>query len=156
PSYFLGTDSGIKHAFEDTDVTNGQTYYYAVCAYDHGSEQPLFYPSENSYSISRTLRGGVLYPTNVVQVRPNLRVTGFERAQVGTPVHVAGRGFGQVTVDVANSTQVPNHHRFRIEFANDDVDSVRANRYTLRDSTTGETWFTTGSDFVGSGRGPVG
>ena len=156
PSYFLGTDSGIRHTYEDNTVTNGQTYYYAVCAYDHGSEQPLFYPSENSYSISRSLRGGVLYPTNVVQVRPNPRVTGFERATLGAPAHVAGRGVGQVAVEVANSTQVPNGHRFRIEFANDDADSVRANRYSLIDSTTGETWYTTGNDFVGSGRGPVG
>src|SRR5262249_21327248 len=62
----------------------------------------------------------------------------------------------QVQLDVANSTQVPNGHRFRIQFANDDPDSVRANSYSLTDSTTGEVWFTTGNDFVGSGRGPVG
>jgi hypothetical protein len=156
PSYFLGTDSGIRHTFEDPTVKNGQDYYYAVCAYDHGSQQPLFYPSENNYSISRTIRGGVLYPTNVVRVRPNPRVTGFERATLGAPRHVAGRGAGQVEVQLANSTQVPNGHRFRIEFANDDVDSVRASRYSLVDSTTGEVLFSTGNDFVGSGRGPVG
>jgi hypothetical protein len=156
PSYFLGTDTGILHTFVDPTATNGQDYYYAVCAYDHGSDQPLFYPSENSYSISRTIRGGVLYPTNVVKVRPNPRVTGFERAQAGTPQHVAGRGVGSVQLQVANSTEVPNHHRFRIDFVNDDADSVRANRYSLTDSTTGETWFTTGNDFVGSARGPVG
>jgi hypothetical protein len=156
PSYFLGTDSGVRHTFEDPTVTNGQTYYYAVCAYDHGSEQPLFYPSENSYSISRTIRGGVLYPTNVVQVRPNPRVTGYARATLGGPQHVAGRGTGDVQVEVANSTQVPNGHRFRIEFANDDADSVRASRYALVDSTTGEVLYTTGNDFIGSGRGPVG
>jgi hypothetical protein len=156
PSYFLGTDTGVRHTFEDPTVTNGQDYYYAVCAYDRGSEQPLFYPSENSYSISRTLRGGVLYPTNVVKARPNPRVTGFERAKLGAPAHVTGRGSGEVSLEVANSTQVPNGHRFRIEFANDNVDSVRASRYALIDSTTGESWFTTGNDFVGSGRGPVG
>jgi len=156
PSYYLGTDTGVRHTFEDPTVTNGQTYYYAVCAYDHGSEQPLFYPSENNYSISRTIRGGVLFPTNVVQVRPNPRVTGFQRAQLGTPQHVAGRGFGNVDLRVANSTQVPSGHRFRITFANDDVDSVRANHYSLVDSTTGQTWFTTGDDFVASGFGPVG
>jgi hypothetical protein len=156
PSYFLGTDTGITHTYEDNTVTNGQNYYYAVCAYDRGSLQPLFYPSENSYSISRTLRGGVLFPTNVVQARPNPRVTGFERATLGAPQHVAGRGFGQVQLQVANSTQVPNGHRFRIAFTNESADSVRANSYSLTDSTTGETWFTTGNDFVGSGRGPIG
>jgi hypothetical protein len=63
---------------------------------------------------------------------------------------------GSVQLQVANSTEVPNGHRFRIDFVNDDADSVRANRYSLTDSTTGETWFTTGNDFVGSARGPVG
>src|SRR5262249_55184646 len=65
-------------------------------------------------------------------------------------------GVGQVAVEVANSTQVPNAHRFRIDFTNDHPDSVRANHYSLTDSTTGEVWFTTGNDFVFSGRGPVG
>ncbi|HLE55598.1 MAG TPA: hypothetical protein VJB15_00800, partial [Rhodothermia bacterium] len=32
----LGTDSGLKHTFIDRDVRNGQTYYYAVVAYDRG------------------------------------------------------------------------------------------------------------------------
>jgi hypothetical protein len=26
----------LKHSFIDTDVQNGQTYYYAVVAYDQG------------------------------------------------------------------------------------------------------------------------
>src|SRR5262249_54895427 len=37
-AYFLGTDTGIMHAWTDTTVKNGQDYYYAVTAYDFGYE----------------------------------------------------------------------------------------------------------------------
>ena len=35
--YYLGDNTGLIHSFTDTNnVINGQTYYYAVVAYDHG------------------------------------------------------------------------------------------------------------------------
>ena len=161
-AYQLGNDSGIQHTYEDTEVQNGQEYWYAVCAYDYGFDPGpeldslAFYPSENSYNVSRTLRGGTILPTNVVRVRPNPRVPGFERAGVSEPVHAAGRGVGLVDLRVVNSTQVPAGHQFALRFTNTDPDSVRANRYTLEDVTAGTVLFTTGNDFVASGRGPVG
>jgi hypothetical protein len=161
-AYQLGNDSGIQHTYEDTDVQNGQEYWYAVCAYDFGFDPGAeldslaFYPSENSYNVSRTLRGGTILPTNVVRVRPNPRVPGFVRAQLSEPVHSIGRGVGTVEPRVVNSTQIPAGHQFALRFTNRDPDSVRANRYTLEDVTAGQVLFTTGNDFVASGRGPVG
>jgi hypothetical protein len=36
-NYYLGVNSGLRHSFVDSnEVRNGQTYYYAVVAYDHG------------------------------------------------------------------------------------------------------------------------
>ena len=46
--YWLGTDNGIRHTWTDSMVTNGQQYYYAVTAYDLGSDAFDFYPSENA------------------------------------------------------------------------------------------------------------
>ena len=40
--YWLGQDSGLSRIYEDTDVTNGRTYYYAVVAYTHGDALPGF------------------------------------------------------------------------------------------------------------------
>jgi hypothetical protein len=161
-AYNLGNDSGIEHTYEDDNVVNGQDYYYAVCAYDFGFDPGpeldslAFYPSENSYSISRTLRGGTIFPTNVVHVRPNPRVPGFERAHVTQATHVAGRGSGTVALEVVNSPQVPAGHRFHIQFDGQSPDTVRATRYSMVDSTSNTVWFRTGNDFSGSGRGPVG
>ena len=51
--YWLGSDTGITHTWTDTTVTNGQQYYYAVCAYDFGFEtgrstRSPSIPSENA------------------------------------------------------------------------------------------------------------
>ncbi len=161
-AYFLGKDTGLKHVWTDTTVTNGQEYYYAVCAYDYGYDQGpeldslSFYPSENSYNVSRTTRGGVILPTNVVRVRPNPKVTGFARATVGAATHVLGNGIHTARVEVANSTLVPDDHLLVVSFDADSPDSVRAERYTLRDSTSHLTLFTSGTDLDGAGVGPVG
>ena len=159
-AYWLGTESGITHTWTDTTAVNGQEYYYAVCAYDFGFDSPFdslaFYPSENSITVSRTPRGGVILPTNVVRVRPGPRVQGFVRAQADTAIHVLGDGIGTLAVDVVNSGLVPDGHLFTVSFTAPSPDSIRATNYTLRDSTAHSTIFTTGADLTGQGNGAVG
>jgi len=155
--YYLGGDTGLTHTFTDTDVINGQTYYYAVTAYDRGAEEFNFYPSENAITVSRTPRGGTILPRNVVEVRPNAQIPGYVAAEVDTTsiMHVAGPGSGTVTVRMLNSEAVPDEHTFRITFEGF-ADSVRASTYTLTDATTGAVLFEAGNDFDGEARGPVG
>ncbi len=155
--YYLGNDTGIRHTFTDTDVDNGQTYYYAVTAYDRGSEEFGFYPSENAVNVSRTLRGGTILPKNVVEVRPNPRVPGYIEAAVDSTQirQVAGVGNGRVQIAVVNSDLVPDGHTFRLTFGGS-ADSVRAQFYTLTNTTTGEVVFEGGTDLSGLGQGPAG
>lgn len=155
-AYYLGDDSGIIHTWTDTTVTNGQQYYYAVTAYDYGSEQLDFYPSENAITASRTLRGGLVLPTNVVAARPNPRVLGYLPAATETVTQVAGRGTGTISIEVVNSNLVPDGHLFKIAFAAPDADSIRATSYALIDSTSQEVFFDSGRDLDGAGIGPVG
>jgi hypothetical protein len=159
-AYWLGDETGITHTWTDTTVTNGQEYYYAVCAYDYGfepgSDSLAFYPSENAIAVSRTPRGGTILPTNVVQVRPNPKVPGFLGANADTAYQITGEGVGSVKVHVVNSDIVPNNHLFKISYTTPSPDSIRARAYTLTDSTTGEVIFETGDDFNGEGSGPVG
>ena len=153
--YYLGSDTGLTHTFTDTDVVDGQTYYYAVTAYDTGSEQFNFYPSENAIAVSRTLRGGTILPTNVVQVRPNARVPGYVGAQVvDGPTRLAGDGAGSVDVRVLNSDVVPDGETFRLTFTGD-PDSVAASSYTLTNVRTGEVLIEDGDDLSGDGSGAV-
>ena len=151
--YFLGDDTGITHRWTDTEVTNGQTYYYAVTAYDSGSEAFNFYPSENAITVSRTLRGGTILPPNVVQVRPNARVPGYVGATASETSRVSGTGTGSVEVGVFNSDVVPEG-RFRVEFQAP-ADSVRAQSYSLVNADTGEILFEGGVDLQGERTGPI-
>ena len=159
-AYDLGSETGIRHTWTDTTVTNGQLYYYAVCAYDYGydpgPDSLEVYPSENAITVHRTLRGGTILPINVVAVRPDVRVPGWTFASLDTAIHVAGPGTGRVALQIVNSDLVPDGHLFAVSFTVPTPDSIRATQYTLRDSTAHHTEFTTGADFRGAGIGPVG
>jgi len=157
--YYLGEDLGVTHTWTDFEVTNGQVYYYAVTAYDYGVDSPYdslrVFPSENAIAVTQTPRGGLILPRNVVEVRPNPRVLGYQRASAGTAAHVEGDGVGTASVQVVNANLVPEGHRFRLEFRAP-PDSVRANQYILADSTTQDTCFKYGNDFGATGDGAVG
>lgn len=162
-AYYLGNETGLTHTWRDSTVTNGQEYYYAVTAYDYGPSITLpssgdaftFYPSENSISVSRTLRGGTILPKNVVRVRPNHKALGYKPADASEATRVSGLGVGSASVRVVNSSLVPDNHLFKISFYAD-ADSIHAQTYTLKDSTTGEVIFDSGNDFTGNGLGLAG
>ena len=159
--YWLGSETGIRHTWTDHDVQNGQTYYYAVCAYDFGSpldvpDSLAFYPSENSIPVSRTPQGEILFPSNVKQARPEPRVPGFEVAATEGLTRLSGLGSGSVRVDIVNGDLVPDGHVFKLAFLAPSPDSVHAFTYALLDSTTGDTLFKSGADFDGLATGLVG
>jgi hypothetical protein len=159
-AYWLGNETNIVHTWTDATVTNGQEYFYAVCSYDFGYEaaadSAVIYPSESPITITRTARGTVHYPGNVAHVRPNPRVQGWEPAATNNLTHVAGNGTGHVAIEVVNADSVPSDHVYKIKFAAPAAESILATTYSLIDSTTGTTLFSTGTDFDSLGVGPVG
>ncbi|MBN2355728.1 hypothetical protein JXO59_06415, partial [candidate division KSB1 bacterium] len=155
-AYWLGEDSGLRHTFVDTTAINGQLYYYAVCAYDHGSDSLSFYPSENDYSVSRTPRGGTILPTNVVSLRPEPKTLGYVGAQTSDATKISGKGVGSMQIEVVNNELVPDDHLFVLRSKRVSPDSVRATYYDLKDSTENEMVFTNGYDLDGLGIGQVG
>ncbi len=160
-AYYLGNETGITHTWTDTTVTNGQDYYYAVTSYDYGSPETVgdefkFFPSENAIAVSRTPRGGTILPKNVVLVRPEPRVPGYEAAEAGAVEKTAGDGTGSVTTRIIHDGEVADDHLYKLTFQVPSPDSIHASAYTLKDSTTGDVFFSTGRDFDGGGIGPVG
>lgn len=153
--YFLGSETGITHTFRDTTVVNGQEYFYAVTAYDFGSEKFGYFPSENAIAVTREARATIL-PPNVVAVRPNPKVLGYEPAEAFDVTHIAGRGMGSIDLRVVNSDAVPDDHLFVLKFKTPSSDSIRATFYDLIDSTDSKTIFTNGYDLDGQGIGQVG
>ncbi|MCC7140958.1 MAG: hypothetical protein IT349_02550 [Candidatus Eisenbacteria bacterium] len=155
-AYYLGNDSGITHTFTDSTVTNGQLYYYAVTAYDSGSDSLEFYPSENAIPVSRTPRGGTILPDHVVAVRPEPKALGWRPAELTVAEQVAGTGVGSVRLEVVNSEVVPEGHLMSLVFESAAPESIRASSYALRDSTDHRTLFRFGRDLSARGVGPVG
>ncbi|MEX0602043.1 MAG: hypothetical protein WD295_01795, partial [Bacteroidota bacterium] len=155
-AYYLGDDSGITHTWVDSTVTNGQLYYYAITAYDHGSDSLEFYPSENAITISRTPRGGTILPQNAVEVRPNPKVLGYIPATTSSLVRRSGIGTGTIEMKVVNSSHVPDSHTMLLAFKTDREENVRADFYELIDSTSGTTLIGRGSSFDGEEIGQVG
>jgi hypothetical protein len=159
--YYLGNESGITHTWTDTTVTNGQRYYYAVCAYDFGfdpglgSDSLAFFPSENAIAVSRTARGGVILPSNVVSVLPEPKVPGYTPPTVAAPVHAVGSGTGNVSVQIVNTTLIQDGHLYVVQFSAP-PESVHAATYALVDSTAHKVLFSTGRVFDGTPVGPVG
>jgi hypothetical protein len=157
-SYYLGSDNGLTHSYRDETVTNGQLYYYAVCAYDFGPTLTrygtvfTYYPSESPITVSRTLRGGTVLPKNVVAVRPNPKIIGFASATASNTTRFSGSGTGTVNIKVVVSPLVPDNHAFKVTF-NSDPDSVHATTYNLIDTTAGDTLFRTGNIYDGSTNG---
>ena len=160
-SYYLGSETGLTHTWRDTTVKNGQLYYYAVCSYDwgpvlqRGVTNFTYYPSESAINVTRTLRGGTIFPKNVTSVRPNPKILGYVPADVTSATRLSGDGSGLVGVKVIQSADVPANHVFKISFLND-PDSVHARSYVLTDSTTGQVFFNSGNIFDGSTNGQVG
>jgi len=87
----MGDDDGLSHYWIDTTVQNGQTYYYAITAYDKGYDedfydrglseyenlQPLA-PSECTIIVDLDASGNVIsLGENVVEVVPDAPVAGY-------------------------------------------------------------------------------
>jgi hypothetical protein len=153
-AYYLGNDGGIQHAWVDTTVKNGQDYYYAVCAYDHGDDSLQFYPSENAITVSRTPRGGTILPANVVLVRPEPKTSGYRPASSSTVRHVAGPSTATVGVQIVNSRLVPDGRTYFLRFVTDTSSHIHASRYEMYDSLSATPLLAFGADFRGEARGP--
>lgn len=119
----LGDNSGLTHYYVDTDVKNGQTYYYAVVSYDHGlvdtsdvGQLVGLTPAECTSKIERDISGNVRTDINTAVVTPRAPAAGyvppglkgnFQRETVGT---------GKVDVEFLIPDSIRNDRTYTIEF----------------------------------------
>lgn len=115
--FYLGNDTGIVHSFVDSTARNGQTYYYAVTAYDHGDAALGIAPSECSKYIAIALDGSVEKGRNVGIARPEAPVLGFKEASIHTLALVeGGTANGAVGYQIVNPTQVKDNVTYQVAF----------------------------------------
>ena len=113
PFQKLGDDTGLFHTWTDSTVTNGVTYWYSVCAYDHGildNDQwnpQGFPPSPMSESPKGT--DPAIAP-NLVKVIPGRCAANYEQPQVEIVGLGESSGNGPIEVKVTDPKAVTGHN----------------------------------------------
>ncbi|MCC6396686.1 MAG: hypothetical protein IT282_06675 [Bacteroidetes bacterium] len=118
--YYLGNNRGLVHSFVDSNnVINGQTYYYAVVAYDHGDSVGIS-PTETTKKISEDPITSVLkFDANTAQVIPGPRTNGYVPPAILSKdiTHDQGIATGPVTFRIMNDLAVRSGGQYQISFA---------------------------------------
>ncbi len=113
----LGSDTGLRHSWVDEDVINGQTYYYAVTAYDRGAAWADIPPSETPIPITVEVTGEVKMGTNVQRVIPDAPSAGYvPPTLVNIEKPVQGTTTGRIMYDIVDPQIIPDNHKYRITF----------------------------------------
>jgi len=154
-NYFLGVNSGLSHSFVDSnDVRNGQTYYYAVVAYDHGDSLGIP-PSETSKKISlNPITSELTFDDNTVQVTPGPRAAGYDRpviSEVTDIVHVNGVANGIIKFDIINDLDIKDNIyslTFSDTLYNPEGNTAAKNYSVIGDKPTSESFYLYGIKFT--------
>lgn len=128
--YWMGSNTGLVHEYVDSTVTNGIRYFYAVVAFDSGTDK--IPPTETQSVISRDPVTGVLtFDVNTAEVVPGSYSAGLIDAEAGnggSPTQITGNSTGSLSIKVMDDLKVENDKLYSIAFK----DSVT---YSILDST---------------------
>jgi hypothetical protein len=145
-AFNLGTDNGLQHSFVDSTVQNGQTYYYAVSAYDQGfttttvtGEFIGIPPSETPTIIRVDATGQLKTDLNTAIVTPRAPSAGYVGPQIRNFI-ATGPGTGSVALDILDPDSLKDNHILHLEFQ--DSSAFHDNTepyYRLIDRSSGDT-----------------
>lgn len=133
----MGDDSGLKHVFTDSGLTNGQKYFYAVTAFDFGG--PVgegIVPTETPIAISLQPDGSVELGKNVVEVIPGPKPAGYMPAEFSELKHTGG-ATGIVTMSIIDPAAIKDHTDYFITF----VDTTLPGKTSTKPDTLSTKWF---------------
>ncbi len=125
--YYLGTDSGITHAFIDKTVQNGRTYYYAIVAYDYGAPDigPGITPSENNVIVELDEAEDVRFiGQNVAIVMPHGQAAGYVPSEIQIDTTQRSIGTGGVNPQIMASKSLKSEHEYVLTFGIDTISTV--------------------------------
>ena len=129
--YTLGDNTGLVHSYVDSNnVLNGQTYYYAVVSYDHGSEELQIPPSECSKTITvNPTTNELIIDVNTIRIVPSAPAIGLVRGTIKDNLieHRAGVTTGEITLDIVDYYSLENENQFEITFRESPT------RYSIKD-----------------------
>jgi hypothetical protein len=138
--YYMGEpedQTGLRHEYVDSTVTNGVTYYYAVVSFDHGDDSLQLPPSESQAIIQRDpVTQQFKFDVNTVGVTPNDKARG-----IISPVHdiekgmtltqTKGAGTGKISVKVLDELSL-SKNGVNITFDTILVNSTKTLAYSMK------------------------
>jgi hypothetical protein len=136
-SFWLGSNTDLRHFYVDKISQYGYDYYYTVTSYDHGDVDLAVPPSECLVGISVDDHNDTYLLNNSAVVRPVAPDAGRYSNQVTL---VSGITNGMVQCEIVDPSLVRSGHTYRITFE----DTLRDNFYyltkdfTLTDITANE------------------
>ena len=144
--FYLGNDTGLKHSFIDTTVQNGQTYYYAVAAYDRGFETTTIEgnfegipPSETTTILKKDINGNITTDINTAVITPRAPAAGYQAPEV-TSFEGSGPGTGNISIEILNPDSIKHFNTYRLEFdENTPYRNSAHPEYSLLNVITGDT-----------------
>ncbi len=149
--YYMGDNKGLQHSWTDTDVINGQTYYYAVVSYDRGNASIGLYPSECTKVIVRDLAGNVTTDVNTAVITPGTPVAGYVSPGLQDSVfHASGFATGIVQPEVIDPNLVKDKE-YLVKFNDEAPDSITYSLFEINGIDTNAVFenssYTNGEDF---------
>ena len=146
----MGEDTGLQYAYVDShNIINGQTYYYAVTAYDKGYDLDFFEngfsetenlqpiaPSECSITLDLDYKGNVVnLSENAAIVVPNSQALGYippNTIEEGEDFvnHVSGYSSGTIEVEVVDPYAIEDAKEYQVVF--DYVESQEEIAFSVR------------------------
>ncbi len=141
----LGNDTGLQHSFIDSTVQNGQTYYYAVVAYDQGfsttnivGEFQGIPPTETTSILKIDVNGRIKTDINTGVVTPRAGAAGYVSADTMNGSR-SGPGTGSMSTTLLDPTLLKNHS-YKMEFVDSTAFHTNARPYyRLLDVTSRDT-----------------
>ncbi|MCX6173126.1 MAG: hypothetical protein NTZ27_00015 [Ignavibacteriales bacterium] len=146
--FYLGNDTGLQHSYIDTTVVNGQTYYYAVVAYDQGFTTRTVAgafegipPSETTSIIKVDINGKIKTDVNTAVAIPHAPAAGYIAPEIKN-FTASGPGTGTVSIQVLDPDSIRISHTYRIEFKDKTVFHTNPHpSFSLIDYTANDTLF---------------
>ncbi len=135
-SFYMGDNKGLKHSWTDTDVMNGQTYYYAVVSYDRGDASIGLYPSECTKVVVRDAAGNITLDVNTVEVTPGTSTAGYVAPEVvDTVFHSDGNATGRVYTEIVDPNLIDDKE-YIVSFENSTSDTTLYSLYEVNGNSS--------------------
>jgi hypothetical protein len=132
----LGQDTGIRRSYVDTDVINGQTYYYSVVPYDRGFVQKDsdgvittdqngqvrgISPSVATANIKTDVSGTQTFDVNTVKLIPRAPAAGFVAPELDIVQQTRLPESGSVELKVLSAGVLREDETYTIRFENESI-----------------------------------